>query len=114
MDHGQPESLGLSGPAISEGIVIDGLPILTARASSASIPDLDIYYDECVIGGKGAFLLKITGMKDFADTILSKLILEIRGLELSKSLPGTLPLTRVGVREGYNCFIGEEMLEPRY
>jgi hypothetical protein len=91
--------------------VIDGLPIMLTRQDSASIPDLDAYCENCVIGGDGAFLLKITQADNFADTILRKLIAEILGQNVSDTPGSKLPLRRVDVREDYNCFIGEEMQE---
>ena len=47
--------------AISQGIVINGLPLLTQDGlwSLWSIDDLDVYYRDCVIGGPGAFVVPL-------------------------------------------------------
>ncbi|PTM95358.1 DUF1194 domain-containing protein [Mycoplana dimorpha] len=97
---------------VAQGIVIDGLPIMI-RPGSASIPDLDAYYAECVIGGPGAFLLTVKELGDFAGAILKKLVIEIVGPEVSGLERGALPLERVADRGDYNCFVGEEMQERR-
>ena len=51
------------------------------RGGPSSV-DLDIYYQDYVIGGPGAFMIPVTGMKNFAQAILTKLIREIAGREL--------------------------------
>ena len=60
-----PNNAGAPAPVarnstVAQGIVIDGLAIMLTRQNSASIPDLDAYYENCVIGGDGAFLLKVS------------------------------------------------------
>ncbi|KSV75170.1 DUF1194 domain-containing protein [Sinorhizobium sp. Sb3] len=112
-----PNNSGVPAPVarnstVARGIVIDGLPIMLkthAASDSASIPDLDAYYRECVIGGDGAFLVKVSDSGEFASAILRKLITEISGLEVSRMEPATVRPVRAG--SGYNCFIGEEMQE---
>jgi hypothetical protein len=66
--------------ALVRGITINGLPIINNRENPYGGPpptDLDLYYQEFVIGGPGAFLIPVTGMKNFAQGILAKLIREI-------------------------------------
>ena len=41
------------------------------------MPDLDLYYKDCVIGGEGAFIIVADGFEDFARAIRRKLVLEI-------------------------------------
>jgi hypothetical protein len=41
--------------------------------------DLDLYFEERVIGGPGAFLVVAQDYTSFASAILSKLLLEIAG-----------------------------------
>ncbi|MBI1985717.1 MAG: DUF1194 domain-containing protein, partial [Rhodospirillales bacterium] len=51
---------GLRNRAVAAGIVINGLPIINDRPSPwgmLPMPNLDLYYEDCVIGGNGAFLL---------------------------------------------------------
>lgn len=112
-----PNNAGVPAPVarnstVARGIVIDGLAVMLAR-DSASIPDLDAYYENCVIGGDGAFLLTVKDSGDFADAILKKLVIEILGPVIG-GLPRADPLVkRVAGRAGYNCFLGEEMQERR-
>jgi hypothetical protein len=69
--------------AVAEGITINGLPILDQGPGPFgrySIPNLDLYYRDCVIGGPGAFVVVAETFEDFASAIRRKLILEIAGL----------------------------------
>ena len=43
------------------------------------MPDLDLYYEDCVIGGVGAFIVVANGFEDFARAIRRKMVLEIAG-----------------------------------
>ena len=47
---------------LAKGITINGLPIMLKRpnASTLDIEELDIYYEDCVIGGPGAFVIPIS------------------------------------------------------
>ncbi len=68
--------------AIAAGVTINGLPIMNGRPSFSGwrgVPDLDLYYVNCVIGGPGAFVVVANGVRDYASAILRKLILEIAG-----------------------------------
>lgn len=68
--------------AVARGITINGLPIINDRPSffgRRPMPDLDLYYRDCVIGGPGAFYIVANDFKDFARAVLRKLILEIAG-----------------------------------
>ncbi len=68
--------------AIAAGVTINGLPIMNGRIGPFGwppIPDLDLYYEHCVIGGPGAFLVVANGFGEFAEAVRRKLILEIAG-----------------------------------
>jgi Protein of unknown function (DUF1194) len=68
--------------AIAAGITINGLPIVNKRASPwgwPQLPDLDLYYAACVIGGKGAFYVVANAFADFARAVRQKLLLEVAG-----------------------------------
>ena len=68
---------------IAKRITVNGLPNINETNSVFSrynLPDLDLYYRGCVIGGPGAFLVVATDFKGFARAIRRKLILEIAGL----------------------------------
>jgi hypothetical protein len=69
---------------VSKGVTVNGLPILLRTASLASffdVKDLDFYYEDCVIGGPGAFIVPVLGQSQFASAILRKIILEIAGVK---------------------------------
>ncbi len=68
--------------ALADGIVINGLTIINGRPGPYGfppMPDLDLYYEDCVIGGQGAFVVVADGFEDFARAILRKMMLEIAG-----------------------------------
>ncbi|MGH7090349.1 MAG: DUF1194 domain-containing protein, partial [Stellaceae bacterium] len=56
---------------VDQGITINGLAILKTE------PWLDAYYDQYVVGGEHAFLLKVTDFQSFATAIEQKLLGEI-------------------------------------
>ena len=68
--------------ALTAGITINGLPITGNRPNrwGLPMPDLDLYYKNCVVGGPGAFIVAAEDFKDFAVAIRRKLILEIAGV----------------------------------
>lgn len=68
--------------AIRGGFTINGLPIINERPSRFGrlpMPNLDLYYRNCVIGGPRAFLVVAQDFHSFARAIRKKLILEIVG-----------------------------------
>ncbi|MSO71800.1 MAG: DUF1194 domain-containing protein [Alphaproteobacteria bacterium] len=66
--------------AVKAGITINGVAINNFDGSAFSLPDLDVYYEECVIGGTNAFVVAANGFESFSEAILRKLILEIADL----------------------------------
>ncbi|MHA1108456.1 MAG: DUF1194 domain-containing protein, partial [Alphaproteobacteria bacterium] len=82
-----PNNTGRLAPAarddaVRRGVIINGLPIMNDRMniSRQPLPDLDLYYRKCVIGGPGAFIVVAHDFADFARAIRRKLILEIAGI----------------------------------
>jgi len=63
--------------AVSQGIVINGLPILN------EVSYLHYYFENHVIGGKGAFIEIAKDYKSFAKAIKRKLLREIQGQFIS-------------------------------
>jgi hypothetical protein len=67
---------------VEKGITINGLPVML-RAGVApgffDLKNLDVYYEDCVIGGPGAFIVPVQDEKNFASAIRRKLIREISG-----------------------------------
>ncbi|GAB4178002.1 MAG: DUF1194 domain-containing protein [Thalassobaculales bacterium] len=69
--------------ALARGYVINGLPIINDRRSPWGMPNmenLDLYYEDCVIGGPGAFVVVAESFDTFAEAVKRKLILEIAAL----------------------------------
>ena len=60
---------------VAQGYTVNGLPILT------NFPDLDVFFLDNVIGGRGAFSIPARTFKDFNSAILTKLIREIARME---------------------------------
>jgi len=87
--------------AISGGITVNGLPILI-RPSNL-VPELDRYYDNCVVGGRGAFLLDVRSPSELSTVIRRKLILEISGS------PPPPKFTVVANDEPIDCLVGEKI-----
>lgn len=91
--------------AVAEGITINGLPFLANPAGPLSLfdlPELDIYYEDCVIGGPGAFLIPVHSPQEFAEAIRNKLVLEIAGV---LEHPPVVPVSATAPR--IPCDIGE-------
>ena len=103
---------------VRRGFTINGLAILDLDgASGARLPDLDVYYRECVIGG-GGFVVIADGFQSFAEAIRRKLILEVAGLRPPGGVehvgpPRLVPVQgrRYGAGPKYapECNIGEIM-----
>jgi hypothetical protein len=90
---------------IRAGITINGLPIMIKRPGGfASIGDLDVYYEDCVIGGSGAFLVVVRSADQFAEAIRRKLVLEIAGQE-----PRVIPVAATAIGNRADCLIGEKL-----
>ena len=72
----------------------------------AAIPNLDVYYEDCVIGGFGAFLVVVHSADQFAEAIRRKLVLEIAGRQ-----PQIIPAGAVASGDRMDCLIGEKLRE---
>jgi len=104
--------------AVAAGIGINGLPIVNNRLSRygrPQIPNLDLYYADCVIGGPGAFLIVANGFDDYARAVRRKLILEIAGRapgvkDADRSGPnGPSGIISVSGRGRSDCLVGESL-----
>src|SRR5689334_9548687 len=68
--------------ATDQGVTINGLPIMIHVSwdhGLYSIEGLDLYFEDCVVGGSGAFVVPVRRREDFAAAIQRKLSLEIAG-----------------------------------
>ena len=96
--------------ALAAGIVINGLPLMTEDSTSRwGIDDLDVYYQNCVIGGPGAFVIPVLEWKDFPLAVRRKLVLELAGPPDVLLVQGTTGQTATG----YDCLIGEKLRRQR-
>ena len=96
---------------LAAGITINGLPIMLKRPlrGTMDIENLDVYYEDCVIGGPGAFVVPIHERKQFIEATRTKLVLEISGREPS---PRIVPVSADKPR--ISCTIGEKMWQDRW
>ncbi len=97
---------------VAKGITINGLPIMLKEptASMIDIPDLDLYYEDCVIGGPGAFVIPVRERSQFVDAIRNKLVLEVAGLA-PRERPLIVPVVSP---PRVSCTIGERMWQQRW
>ena len=92
---------------LRQGITINGLPIILKNTFSYGpygIPNLDVYYEDCVIGGPGAFVITVDEPGEFKEAIRRKLVLEIAGLPPRLIQAAETPKAAPRV----DCMIGEK------
>jgi Protein of unknown function (DUF1194) len=91
---------------LRQALIINGLPIMLREPGYTpwSIPDLDIYYADCVIGGPGSFVLPVDDPAQLADAIRQKLVLEIAGPP-----PRLMAATATVRPPRIDCLIGEKL-----
>ncbi|MGY4302815.1 hypothetical protein ACVIJ6_000058 [Bradyrhizobium sp. USDA 4369] len=100
--------------AVAKGITINGLPIMVKEPSYSTmdIENLDLYYKDCVTGGRGSFVVTIKSRDEFKEAIRTKLLLEVAGR--------TPPAKIVPVADDANkeprvsCLIGEKIWQDRW
>src|SRR4051812_37587744 len=109
-NNGPPVTL-TRDEVLAKGITINGLPILLKRpnASTLDIEQLDIYYEDCVIGGPGAFVIPIKERAQFKEAIRTKLVLEIAGRTPERQV---VPVAAAAPR--VSCTIGERLWQERW
>ena len=97
--------------ALSKGIVINGLPIMVKEPSYSTmdIDNLDWYYEDCVIGGPGSFVVPIKDREKFKEAIRTKLLLEVAGRTPERP---TVPVAEKEPR--VSCLIGEKIWQDRW
>lgn len=69
---------------LAAGITINGLPIMLRRQTGygmwgMAFEHLDAYYEDCVIGGPGSFVIAIKERDQFKEATRNKLIQEVAG-----------------------------------
>ncbi len=96
---------------VAKGITINGLPIMLKepQPGSVDLKDLDIYYEDCVIGGPGAFVVPIRERERFKEAIRTKLVLDIADRSgAARVMPASAENPRI------SCTIGEQMWQRRW
>jgi hypothetical protein len=109
-NNGSPV-LGARDAALAKGIVINGLPIMVKEPSYSTmdIDNLDFYYEDCVIGGPGSFVVAIKDRDKFKEAIRSKLLLEVAGRTPERRV---VPVAEKEPR--VSCLIGEKIWQDRW
>jgi Protein of unknown function (DUF1194) len=103
--------VGARDEALAKGIVINGLPIMVKEPSYSTmdIDNLDFYYEDCVIGGPGSFVVSIKDREKFKEAIRAKLLLEVAGrIPERRVIPAAEKEPRV------SCMIGEKIWQDRW
>jgi hypothetical protein len=97
--------------ALSKGIIINGLPIMVKEPSYSTmdIDNLDYYYEDCVIGGPGSFVVSIKDREKFKEAIRTKLLLEVAG-----RTPEKVPVAEKEKEPRVSCMIGEKIWQDRW
>src|SRR5205085_9556491 len=96
---------------LAKGFVINGLPIMLKDPVGAGmdIEGLDVYYEDCVIGGPGAFVIPIKERDKFKEATRTKLLQEIA------LTPPATPVTRASAAQPrVSCLIGETIWQQRW
>lgn len=99
--------------ALEKGIVINGLPIMVKEPSYSTmdIDNLDFYYEDCVVGGPGSFVIAIKDREKFKEAIRTKLLMEVAGRTPER------PVVRIADKDKeprVNCMIGEKIWSDRW
>jgi hypothetical protein len=108
---------------VAAGITINGLPIMLNRQyrNPMDIDNLDVYYEDCVIGGPGSFVIPIKERSKFIEATRTKLVLEIASIDVFKprvyarlysDKPAALPVAADKPR--VSCTIGEKIWQERW
>lgn len=100
--------------AVARGIVINGLPLVLNRPNYGwgDIQDLDVYYQDCVIGGQGAFMLPIRDREQFIEATRAKLVMEVALAPPPAWADRVEPAQNRAPR--VPCNIGERMWQDRW
>jgi Protein of unknown function (DUF1194) len=102
---------GARDEALSKGIVINGLPIMVKEPSYSTmdIDNLDWYYEDCVIGGPGSFVVPIKDRERFKEAIRTKLLQEV-----ADRVPARPVVPAAEKEPRVSCLIGEKIWRDRW
>jgi hypothetical protein len=99
--------------ALEKGIVINGLPIMVKEPSYSTmdIDNLDYYYEDCVIGGPGSFVVTIKNREKFKEAIHTKLVMEVAGRVPERRV---IPAAEKEREPRVSCMVGETLWQDRW
>ncbi|WP_315834419.1 DUF1194 domain-containing protein [Bradyrhizobium prioriisuperbiae] len=109
-NNGTPVTIARDA-ALEKGITINGLPIMLKEPSYSTmdIENLDFYYEDCVIGGAGSFVVPIKTRDKFREAIRTKLVLEVANrVPEHRIVPAAANAPRI------TCMIGEQIWQDRW
>jgi hypothetical protein len=106
-----PPVVGVRDELVAKGTTINGLPIMLKAPTpgSVDIDNLDIYYEDCVMGGPSAFVVPIKERGQFIEATRTKLVLEIA----DGASPPHVRLTSTEAPR-ISCTIGERLWQQRW
>ena len=92
---------------VGQGITINGLPLMTNDGFGPQwhLDNLDLYYQTCVIGGPGSFVVPVTDWAQFPTAVRRKLVQEMSGAPAL--VPTAFHIERISPTD---CNIGEHIL----
>jgi uncharacterized protein DUF1194 len=111
INNSGPLIVPMRDEVLAAGITINGLLIMLKRPvpGTMDIENLDVYCEDCVIGGPGAFVVPIRERKQFIEATRTKLVLEISGRRPElRVVPTSAQAPRI------SCAIGEKMWQYRW
>jgi hypothetical protein len=96
---------------LAMGITINGLPIMLNRPNLGfmDVAELNVYYEDCVIGGPGAFVIPIREREKFVEATRTKLVLEVAG-----RVPDVRVVPASADKPRISCTVGEQMWRDRW
>jgi len=102
--------------ALAKGTTINGLPIMVKEPtfSSMDIENLDWYYEDCVIGGPGSFVVPIKDKDKFREAIRTKLLLEVAGRAPERRVVPVAEKAPAEREPRVSCLIGEKIWQDRW
>lgn len=109
-NNGEPVTIARDA-ALAKGVTINGLPIMSKETNYATmdIENLDFYYEDCVIGGAGSFVVPIKTREKFKEAIRTKLVMEVaHRVPEQRVVPAAAREPRV------SCTVGEKIWQDRW
>ncbi|MCB1460553.1 MAG: DUF1194 domain-containing protein [Nitratireductor sp.] len=99
---------------VGNGIIINGLPLMVRPSSYGyGITNLDEYYEDCVIGGPGSFMIGVRNWDEFPQAVRRKLVLEIAGSVPRVERAALMAPVQDKGRPTVDCLVGERIWQQR-